>query len=68
MKMNQVLSQKKIVIRITVLCLLLLPQFVQAKTIEFNANVFYEQTVPMSGADVNRTARTATARPCLSSG
>jgi TRAP-type C4-dicarboxylate transport system substrate-binding protein len=57
MKMNQVLSQKKIVIRITVLCLLLLPQFVQAKTIEFNANVFYEQTVPMSGAGYGEWAK-----------
>lgn len=57
MKKNIVLSGKTISTSITILCLLLLPQFALAKTIEFNANVFYEQTVPMSGAGYGEWAK-----------
>ena len=50
MKKKNLLSPQTICISFITLCLLMLPQVLLAKTIQFNANVFYEQTVPMSGA------------------
>lgn len=50
MKKKNLLSTQTICISFITLCLLILPQVLLAKTMQFNANVFYEQTVPMSGA------------------
>lgn len=49
MKLSRSLSQKALCLGLTVLCLSS-AQLVMAKTTKFNANVFYEKPVPMSGA------------------
>lgn len=56
MKTNQSLSKKILCLGITLICLSS-AQFVLAKTIEFNANVFYEKAVPMSGVGYGEWAK-----------
>lgn len=56
MKLNKALSQKALCLGLTFLCLSS-AQFVMAKTTKFNANVFYEKPVPMSGAGYGEWAK-----------
>ena len=56
MKTNQSLSKKILSLGITLICLSS-AQFVLAKTVEFNANVFYEKAVPMSGVGYGEWAK-----------
>jgi len=57
MKKGSLLFQQVLNVSITAICLLILPQVASAKNFQFNANVFYEQTVPMSGAGYGEWAK-----------
>ncbi len=57
MKKGSLLFKQGLNVSITAICLLILPQIASAKNFQFNANVFYEQTVPMSGAGYGEWAK-----------
>lgn len=56
MKTKRSFFQKALCLCLTLLCVSY-AQFVMAKTIKFNANVFYEKPVPMSGAGYGEWAK-----------
>ena len=56
MKIKQQLTQKTVCLGLTLLCMSV-AQLAVAKTIKFNANVFYEKSVPMSGAGYGEWAK-----------
>ena len=56
MKIKQQLTQKTVCLGLTLLCMSV-AQLAVAKTIKFNANVFYEKPVPMSGAGYGEWAK-----------
>jgi TRAP-type transport system periplasmic protein len=55
-KIKQLLPQKALCLGLTLVCISS-AQMVMAKTTKFNANVFYEATVPMSGAGYGEWAK-----------